>query len=648
MFDELFGDGLSKPPPSAPGSLSPSAPATHVESPAVNTPSLPSALAAHVEPPAVSTFTAPSAPATYVDPSAVHKHSSTSAPATRVDPPAVHTPERCSRKIVRNLSDMMGYTDDFLDELQLGGFKDAKSFAGGSDSDSDCLNRLADLMDGDTYSTSFSGIDAPGAANALLHHRLSKRLGTSRTLQLPRSLSMVEWDKEGQQELLVLCKRDDSCLFGDIAQFFRPELQDVVNMLKKKPNMAVEILGRIIGEGNAMTRVGWCLYHKRRCTLKTASRHVAGTSCVPFSKQGSQLGCADENIIYTLAWLGLRNELQEGDVTQENVDGFPIELFTRFMNFFYFLEPLVVDSTQFGSAGARKRLWIRARHKVKVLSQISPLSRFSQRFHRACAMSWKDFYFMHLASNCGAGVVQDEPQAELDWAQQRPNSKANGGARLLFKCDDAGPSQYAAALSQAEDTVKDEYEDRWPGEAHQLNQDPCGSHAMKSSKSCLHTLIHNCGLIFTRSVTPARWLFPTEMLAAQSFPVWPGLSLPEGLLLCSFNQRRDGRTCRAVCGQAGNSMNVMVAQVIQLHGYSCWKRAVLPKIFSNIRIISQAIKKHDKHSSTPSSATTASQLQLQGADGSDPGNQKGQKGTAAGATDGVKRRRCVGKKSSVD
>jgi hypothetical protein len=306
---------------------------------------------------------------------------------------------------------MMGYTDDFLDEIQLGGFKDAGSLAGGSDSDSDYIGRLADVMDNDTYSTAFSGIDAPGAANAVLHHRLSSRLSTSRPLQLPRSLFMIEWDKEAQQELLILCRRDDSCLFGDIGQFFRPELQDVVGMLKKKPAMAVEILGKIIGEGNAMTRVGWCLYHKRRCTLKAASRHVAGTSCVPFSKQGSQLGQHDENIIYTLAWLGLRNELQEGDVTQENVDGFPIELFSRFMSFFYYLEPLVLDSTQFGSSGARKRLWIRARHKVKVMSEVSPLSRFSKRFHRACAMAWRDFYFMHLEANCDHGVVQDEPQA---------------------------------------------------------------------------------------------------------------------------------------------------------------------------------------------------------------------------------------------
>lgn len=81
--------------------------------------------------------------------------------------------------------------------------------------------------------------------------------------------------------------------------------------------MAVEILGPVISEGRAVTRSTWCMQHNRICTVKTAKRHIAGTSCRPFSKKGMRLGLLDCEVVFLLSWIAMRVELQEADILQE-------------------------------------------------------------------------------------------------------------------------------------------------------------------------------------------------------------------------------------------------------------------------------------------------------------------------------------------
>ena len=58
------------------------------------------------------------------------------------------------------------------------------------------------------------------------------------------------------------------------------------------------------------------------------------------------------------------------------------------------------------------------RNKAKVMPHISPLSQFSRRFYRACPISWADFFFMGRHET---GVVENELDAELMWAKERPS-----------------------------------------------------------------------------------------------------------------------------------------------------------------------------------------------------------------------------------
>ena len=65
---------------------------------------------------------------------------------------------------------------------------------------------------------------------------------------------------------------------------------------------------------------------------------------------------------------------------------------------YYIDKDFHLDPPSLGYPFARPRAYIRCRHKVKVLAEISPLNSFAKRFHRAVNFAWKDIFF-HLAEN---------------------------------------------------------------------------------------------------------------------------------------------------------------------------------------------------------------------------------------------------------
>lgn len=317
------------------------------------------------------------------------------------------------RHAVHCLLDANSWAEDFLDEITSGcDIIDSEEL----------LNRLADSMEDTTISTSFSGVGSPEVASNMLHAALRQRL-PHRSIRRPRVLSQVEWDKDAQAELMILGEADNACLFGDIASFFRDDIKEDIGALKSNPAHALEVMAPVIASGNAMTRFAPCLRHGRMCGMQVAKRHVAGTSCTAFSAIGARQAAADGTIVYFLAWVGMRLLLQEPEVVQENVKAFDTSLIARFLGHLYFIDSVILDPTEFGWASARERKWTKCRHRAKILSEISPLSRFVLRFHRACKMSWREYFFMHKFRD---GVIQNELAEELAWSQTRPCSKARG------------------------------------------------------------------------------------------------------------------------------------------------------------------------------------------------------------------------------
>lgn len=185
---------------------------------------------------------------------------------------------------------------------------------------------------------------------------LQQNVGRYPEVEPPKILSFIEWDPECQRELLNFCNKigpagEQTCIFGDIASFFRDELQPLVQDLIRKPGMALEILSPLICQRKAMKRKAKCLRHGKECYLQTASEHFAGSSCTAHSKQGKGLAFADKNAIHFMAWAGLRLEIQEREVNLENVCEFDTAVLDRLLGSAYFIEAVVLDPRAYGCFG---------------------------------------------------------------------------------------------------------------------------------------------------------------------------------------------------------------------------------------------------------------------------------------------------------
>ena len=295
-------------------------------------------------------------------------------------------PQSEPKTTVRSLKEAFEFWDFCFDVLCHG--KDEEE-------SQEVLESLASELREDSMSTAFSGVGAPETAKAVLLNRLGNRLGRELSVNqhAARIQHSIEWFTPSTEECKLTADLHDSCVFSDIGQFYRPELlEDTIPSLLAKPAMAFQVLMPLIMSNRAVCTKGWCVRHQKYCSLKTNKRHTAGTSCRGYSRRGAQLGNTDTDVIYSLCWCALRRTLQESDITQENVESFPIRFIADLLEDMYHLTAITLDASNFGTPCNRRRQFIRLRHRSKILAEISPLADFCKRFFRMAAFHWKECF----------------------------------------------------------------------------------------------------------------------------------------------------------------------------------------------------------------------------------------------------------------
>ena len=132
---------------------------------------------------------------------------------------------------------------------------------------------LASRLENFSLSTAYSGIGAPETTLNILHHYV-QNIGSA-SIKPPRMLFQVEYDENCRTELMRYAELDGAsksqqtcCCFGDLNQFYRPELREVIQQLQKKPELALEILSMMVSSGEAVTTRGWCYAHEKYCDLQ--------------------------------------------------------------------------------------------------------------------------------------------------------------------------------------------------------------------------------------------------------------------------------------------------------------------------------------------------------------------------------------------
>ena len=133
---------------------------------------------------------------------------------------------------------------------------------------------LAERLEEFTLSTAYSGIGAPEATLFILRNHLQEICG--RKMKHPKILHQVEFDDHCRAELMLYEELDrpqpnrrveETCCFGDLCSFFVDSLQDTVKELKKRPDLALEILAAVIASGEAVKTSSHCYVHARECHM---------------------------------------------------------------------------------------------------------------------------------------------------------------------------------------------------------------------------------------------------------------------------------------------------------------------------------------------------------------------------------------------
>ena len=174
----------------------------------------------------------------------------------------------------------------------------------------------------------------------------------------PCILSCIEWDGECQKELSTLADGigQDFCIFGDISNFWRPELQEVVQALEKEAGIFRR--GFVRPDKSQAGNAPQGVLHQTPTHVPLADSKEAFSRVVVYGPlcPGSSLRPFRQEYPSFLSWIGLRLECLESEVDLENVSQFPTDVILRFFTDYYHVEVVNLDPRMLGTLGLAQRV----------------------------------------------------------------------------------------------------------------------------------------------------------------------------------------------------------------------------------------------------------------------------------------------------
>ena len=401
------------------------------------------------------------------------------------------------------------------------------------------LQELASQVTGMSTSSAFSGTGGPEVVMHVYHKAFEHFMG--QTMTTADHLFAIEYDVEGQNELLML-PEPPACLFTDMTDCINPRVAKILQ--DSASRMYQEDLEHIFMQKAAVVDHMWCTKHCRRCPVKRAHHHSAGTPCIAWSPLGLRNGLSGSSALAYLSWVAQRRRVQEDTILHENVKEFPVELLMKNFSDIYVVgreTSLTVNASAFGQAYDRTRRLTWLQHKRTVVTSPTRCLQWPQlakALERTCCMDWT-VYFQGRP---------EETQDELVWASSRTRSHATTSR--------FPSSQFEAALTDTEARRLAEYRMVCPDGVVLLGQEP-EHFAMHNHDNLLPCIIRSRGFVW--SMRHGRWLTSNEMLAVHNFPVLPATRAFQAE--CSFVRSRKSyglkeRTRSTVIHQAGNGMSL--------------------------------------------------------------------------------------------
>ena len=388
-----------------------------------------------------------------------------------------------------------------------------------------CLRSILSSL---SMSTSFSGIDAPATALAMLSGGIVASTGevvTAASLPKVRNTWAVEWASCAQEELLRH-PFGPRCVFSDICDFWFSSVSDKLDTLSRE-RRCVEVLKTLMTSTVCTKRSGYCLRCEKICQVACEDIHLGGTPCTDFSARGTRDEMQGQTTWALMAWIAMRRDIQEPYWAQENVCEFPVSFLQEQLQDLYEVQSVVVDPATLGWPVTRRRQYVVGRHRQKTVPWNMRLDAFVSHFTHPpkCDTSgvvppWDIFF-----------VASDhELRDELNWAGSRPTSAAadaHNDSQSAFEqelerqFDLEDDNVFSNCLTYNEHRYKEKYESMSRNRCYSLSQNPqFGPNVC--SWDHLNTILKNAGIIW--SDYHNRWLCAGEALLAQGIPIYKRLS----------------------------------------------------------------------------------------------------------------------------
>ena len=248
---------------------------------------------------------------------------------------------------------------------------------------------------------------------------------------------------------------DDACQFENINEFFIPPVRKQLPSLAKHPSKILESLMPVTLAGKAMTDTAYCRTHDDHCRFKPTPFSIGSTVCTAESTMNcSRPGTADPSSISTIAFGGLMRATRPTAILHECVKGRK-QFIMHLLGDLYWCEDSEIDTHDYGWPFHKNREWLCLLDRGTCPRMTRPLSDFLVGQYRICEWPWDSIICLHLHPDdlvwsdddkFVVNVINNELEAELEWATRRTESKNHG--RPIPHVDD--PDAYRKCLTAME------------------------------------------------------------------------------------------------------------------------------------------------------------------------------------------------------
>eukprot|EP00959_Pyramimonas_sp_CCMP1952_P364532 7633657-Pyramimonas_sp.AAC.2 len=297
-----------------------------------------------------------------------------------------------------------------------------------------------------TYSTAFSGIDAPGTAISLISSALAS-LTNCADVRHPQHVSAIECDNACQEELLAH-PSPPSCLFSDITSFLTPLALGAVSAGRASGDLTLTSSSFWSRSSSNTDGYSYCRVHKKRCKFSPGRLHACGSPCIDFSPLGLRRRADGKSAESFVSWATLMRRTKPTIMVHENSDHFNIEILESAFSDMYVISSTIICPSQFGWPIRRKRRWTLLLHKRSVALTHCTLDNVIALVVKPRVCTWHVFMV----------ATDEDVESELRWSASRPASQWSTLREPMGPDYAVQLGDHRAALTSEEESFLSQYE----------------------------------------------------------------------------------------------------------------------------------------------------------------------------------------------